>query len=380
MTLPEIPRSPRSGDIRVGASVSLKDLTKRFGDVIAVNAVTLDVAAGEFITLLGPSGCGKTTTIMLVAGFHVPSSGEVLIDERSVGSLPPNHRNVGVIFQNYALFPHMTVAENIAFPLRMRHVNEAEIRRRVESALELVRLPGYGPRFPSQLSGGQQQRVAFARAIVFEPQVLLMDEPLGALDRKLREHMQLEMKSLHDTLGVTIIYVTHDQIEALTMSNRVAVMNNGRIEQVGSPEELYDRPANGFVADFVGESNFMSARVQSVVDETCVVTTQGGLDCVATKTPGIEVGCRVNLFVRPERVVFAPSGVDVANYYEGRIDSIIYMGGVIKYLISLSPSETIAVIAQSGSHIRIPKKDEKVWISWRIEDVRAFAAREEGHT
>jgi ABC-type Fe3+/spermidine/putrescine transport system ATPase subunit len=232
--------------------VILENLTKIFGNVVAVEEIFLEVKRGEFITLLGPSGSGKTTILMMIAGFQIPTSGKIFIEEEMVIYQPPYKRNIGMVFQSYALFPHMTVFDNIAFPLRMRKVKEKEISKSVMRVLDLVELSEYGTRYPKQLSGGQQQRVALARAYVYNPPVLLMDEPLGALDKKLREQMQLEIKHFHESLGVTVIYVTHDQGEALTMSDRVAVMNKGRIEQVGSPTDLYERPSNKFVADFVG--------------------------------------------------------------------------------------------------------------------------------
>src|SRR5262252_3250474 len=244
-----------------GAEVRLEGLVKTFGATRAVDGVTLTAQAGEFLTLLGPSGSGKTTTLSCVAGFAVPTEGEVFIGGTPVTFEPPFKRNVGMVFQNYALFPHMTVAENLAFPLRMRKRPAVEIRERVAGALALVQLEGLGGRAPRQLSGGQQQRVALARALVFEPPVLLMDEPLGALDRKLRIEMQLELKHLHARLGVTVIYVTHDQEEALTLSDHIAVMNRGRIEQVGTPLDLYENPRTRFVAEFIGESNVVEGTV-----------------------------------------------------------------------------------------------------------------------
>ena len=233
-----------STDAGLGARIVLNDVTKYYGDVGAVLGVTLDVAPGEILTLLGSSGSGKTTTLLIVAGFHAPSSGDVWVDERDVTNLPPERRNVGIVFQHYALFPHMSVAENIAFPLRMRGLRSSDICSKVTAALELVRMSGFDTRYPSQLSGGQQQRVALARATVFQPPVLLLDEPLGALDKKLRDKMQLELKELQSKTGITMIYVTHDQTEALSLSDRIAVMHDGRIEQIGTPSDLYERPAN----------------------------------------------------------------------------------------------------------------------------------------
>src|SRR5580698_7950692 len=260
-----------------GAAVVLSGLEKRYDNVGAVRGVSLDIRSGEFLTLLGPSGSGKTTTLMMIAGFEVPSAGDIAIDGRSVVALPPHKRNIGMVFQNYALFPHLTVAENIGFPLKQRGVDRATRARKVAESLELVRLPGYQARTPRQLSGGQQQRVALARAIVFRPRLLLMDEPLGALDKQLREGLQFEMRRLHADLGITFIYVTHDQQEALTMSDHIAVMNEGLIAQVGSPEDIYDRPCDRFVAAFIGESNFLPGVVRSVENGIVVAECAGGI-------------------------------------------------------------------------------------------------------
>src|SRR5262245_30972385 len=249
-----------------GASVSLADLAKKYDRTNAVDGVSLDIRSGEFLTLLGPSGSGKTTTLMMIAGFETPSAGDIAIDGTSVVAMPPYRRNIGMVFQNYALFPHLAVEDNIGFPLKQRGMAKAARTKLVAEALELVRLPGYGGRYPRQLSGGQQQRVALARAIVFKPRLLLMDEPLGALDKQLRESLQLEMRRLHADLGITFIYVTHDQEEALTMSDRVAVMNEGLVAQIGTPEDLYDRPCDRFVASFIGESNFLPAVVRGEED------------------------------------------------------------------------------------------------------------------
>src|SRR6201997_146532 len=259
-----------------GASVSLNDLEKSYNRAAAVGGVSLDIHSGEFLTLLGPSGSGKTTTLMMIAGFETPTRGDIAIDGKSVVAPPPYRRNIGMVFQSYALFPHLTVADNIGFPLKQRGIDRADRLKLVGEALELVHLPGYGERYPRQLSGGQQQRVAVARAIVLRPRLLLMDEPLGALDKQLRESLQLEMRRLHTDLGITFIYVTHDQEEALTMSDRVAVMNDGKVAQIGRPEDLYDRPTSRFVAGFLGESNFLSAVVRRIERDMII------LDCAGT--------------------------------------------------------------------------------------------------
>ncbi len=250
-------------------AVELETVTKRYGDVVAVDSVTLNIAEGEFFSLLGPSGCGKTTTLRLIAGFEMPTSGSVRIRGREMGTTPPFKRPVNTVFQSYALFPHMTVTQNIAFGLEMSKVPRDEIKRRVAEALEMVRLPEMAGRRPRQLSGGQRQRIALARALVNRPQVLLLDEPLGALDLKLRKAMQLELKALQEQVGITFIYVTHDQEEALTMSDRIAVINQGRVYQVGSPLEIYEQPASRFVADFIGETNFLEGRVETVTGSGC---------------------------------------------------------------------------------------------------------------
>jgi putative spermidine/putrescine transport system ATP-binding protein len=282
-----------------GASVVLDHLDKRFGGIVAVDDLCLSIDPGEFITFLGPSGSGKTTTLMLIAGFEVPTAGEIFVDGAPIVRTPSYRRNIGMVFQNYALFPHMTVAENVGFPLKQRGVDRETIAKRVAEVMETVQLAGYQARYPRQLSGGQQQRIALARAIIFNPRVLLMDEPLSALDKQLREGLQLEIKRLHERLGITFIYVTHDQREALVMSDRIAVMNNGRIEQLGSPGNLYDRPANRFVATFVGESNFLEGRVESV-EENKLLVGLGAAKVRAIGRAGCHAGTPVVLTVRPE--------------------------------------------------------------------------------
>ena len=261
------------------------------------------------MTLLGPSGSGKTTTLMMLAGFEIPTAGEIYVDEDPIAAVPPYRRNIGMVFQNYALFPHMTVGENIAFPLQMRKMSRAEITRQTTAVLALVGLPGYEGRYPRQLSGGQQQRVAVARALVFNPRVLLMDEPLGALDKQLREQLQLEIKALHDQLGVTIIYVTHDQEEALVMSDRIAVMNDGRIEQCGLPTELYDEPSTRFVATFIGESNFIDGIVHRLDGDIACVDAPGLGELRAPARAGLAAGAPVALTVRPEKIVADENGL-----------------------------------------------------------------------
>src|SRR6516165_10661302 len=287
-----------------GAKVTLKDLEKNYDRATAVAGVSLDIHSGEFLTLLGPSGSGKTTTLMMIAGFEIPTRGDIAIDGTSVVAQPSYRRNIGMVFQNYALFPHLTAADNIGFPLKPRGIGKADRTRLVGEALELVHLSAFGGRYPRQLSGGQQQRIALARAIVFRPRLLLMDEPLGALDKQLRESLQLEMRRLHADLGITFIYVTHDQEEALVMSDRVAVMHEGLIAQVGTPEDLYDRPCDRFVASFIGESNFLRGVVHGG-ENGMVVADCGGSMLRAIVQTHLSPGETVTLATRPERIHFA---------------------------------------------------------------------------
>ena len=334
---------------RAGATVRLANLSRFYGDVTAVQNVNLSIAAGEFITLLGPSGSGKTTALMMVAGFVYPSAGEIYIDEVPVARLPPQKRDLGMVFQNYALFPHMTVAENIAFPLRVRRVAKDEVRRRVGRVLEIVQLPGFEGRQPRQLSGGQQQRVAMARALVFEPRVLLMDEPLGALDKKLREHLQLELKHIHRRLNVTFVYVTHDQEEALTMSDRIAVMNHGRIEQVGAPTDLYEEPSSVFVADFIGESNLLNGVVRHAEPGALAdIEIPGGQRFRAPQRRPVRAGEAVVASVRPERLALANGAAPTPgeNRWSGRLVETIYVGDATKYRVAVG-DQTLTLKAQN---------------------------------
>lgn len=353
---------------RTGAKVQIRSLTKRFGDILAVKNVSLDIEPGEFITFLGPSGSGKTTTLMMIAGFQIPDQGEIRIDDEPIMFVPPYKRGIGMVFQNYSLFPHMTVQRNIGFPLRMRKVDKKQAQSKIEEALELVKLPGYGSRMPRQLSGGQQQRVALARALVFNPRVLLMDEPLGALDKKLREHMQLEIKQITDTLNITTIYVTHDQSESMTMSNRIAVMNDGRIEQVGSPAEMYDSPANYFVADFIGESNFIDGRIEQTAGDGCSFRTDGGLLCKVNPSPQGKNG-QGHLVIRPEKISLVESGQNFANQFEAIVEEALYLGDITTYWVKLVKDGTRLNVKQQNkfSNHRISKGD-KLLVGWNERD------------
>jgi putative spermidine/putrescine transport system ATP-binding protein len=311
--------------------LELKAIEKHYGPVRAIRDFTLAVLPGEFITLLGPSGSGKSTALKIIAGLDYPTSGEILLDGSSIGKLPPYRREMGMVFQNYALFPHMTVFQNVAFPLTVRRTDKVAVTDRVGAALEMVRLTGLGDRYPSQLSGGQQQRVALARAIVFKPRILLMDEPLGALDRNLREHMKTEILRIHRELGVTVIFVTHDQDEALTMSDRVVVMSAGRIEQVADSRTLYYRPRNRFVAQFLGESNFVDCRVVSVRDGVADVQLPNGARLRSPAVAAAAEGEDAQLFVRPERLFLSPAGNAAQGATRARVRQTVFLGDSTRY-------------------------------------------------
>ncbi len=357
-----------------GASVTLSNLEKtydRANAAKAVDGVSLDIRSGEFLTMLGPSGSGKTTTLMMIAGFETPTAGDISIDGKSVVAMPPYRRNIGMVFQNYALFPHLTVEENVGFPLKQRGVPKAERTKLVAEALELVHLPGYGARYPRQLSGGQQQRVAVARAVVFKPRLLLMDEPLGALDKQLRENLQLEMRRLHADLGITFIYVTHDQEEALTMSDRIAVMNDGKLAQVGSPEDLYDRPDNRFVAGFIGESNFLPAIVRGLEDDVVVAECEGTL--IRALCPGRPTsGQKVTLTTRPERLRFADGawagGEAQHNRLSVTVTEAVFAGERCRYMLQAGDGTSIVLKEPSSAAIRRRAVGERAEIAWSVAD------------
>ncbi len=355
----------------LGARVIFDRIEKRYGSVVAVDDVSLDIAPGEFLTLLGPSGSGKTTTLMMLAGFEIPTAGEIYVDEDPIAAVPPYRRNIGMVFQNYALFPHMTVGENIAFPLQMRRMSKSEIVRQTRAVLDLVGLPGYEGRYPRQLSGGQQQRVAVARALVFNPRVLLMDEPLGALDKKLRERLQLEIKALHDQLGVTIIYVTHDQEEALVMSDRIAVMNDGRIEQCGQPTELYDEPTTRFVADFIGESNFIEGAVARLDGSAVWMEAPGLGELRAPARPGLTPGVAVALTVRPEKIVPVENGVAPdTNILPGVVEDVVFVGEMRRYVVRLPGEQRLVLKAQNRTGVRNYGRGDTIRVGWNVDDCR----------
>jgi len=350
-----------------GAPLRIERLVKRYDNVVAVADVSLEIQGGEFLTLLGPSGSGKTTTLMMIAGFTDLSAGAIWVGDQDMTAVPSYRRGFGMVFQNYALFPHMTIAENIAFPLKMRRIARAERAERVARVLDLVRLPGYGDRYPNQLSGGQQQRVALARALVYNPPVLLMDEPLGALDKKLREELQLEIKRIQGQLGITAIYVTHDQEEALVMSDRIAVMNAGRIEQVDTPQVLYERPATRFVADFIGESNIVPLEI-SHGGEAGPPRLRSGQPVVLPNGGPPQTRDHAELIVRPEKVRFADEEPDLDNVLIGRVTELIYVGDATKYRIQVADHLVLVAKRQNRAGQRTYQAGDEVAVGWRTDD------------
>ena len=335
--------------------VQFKGILKRYGKVVAVEKMNFDIEEGSLVTLLGPSGCGKTTLLRMVAGLEEPTEGDILIKGKRINDTPIHKRNLGMIFQNYALFPHKTIFDNVAFGLKYRDVSKDQIEEKVTRALEMVRLPGVEKRMPSQLSGGQQQRIAMARAIVIEPDVLLMDEPLSALDENLREEMRREVDNLQRMLGVTTIFVTHDQREALSMSDKILVMKDGRKQQEGSPESVYNEPANHFVADFLGHSNFISGEVVDIDNQHVNVKIETGDILIAENKGGFSKGDPVELIVRAQRFDAFPKEefkpVEGLNHFEGRIKDLSYMGGEVSYFIELGAGREIHVISMMRTRI-----------------------------
>jgi putative spermidine/putrescine transport system ATP-binding protein len=356
----------------VRGTVELRGAVKRFGEERAVDGIDITVGAGEFFSLLGPSGSGKTTTLMMLAGFAALDEGRLLVDGVDITGAPPQRRGFGVVFQNYAIFPHLNVFENVAFPLRARGKTDREVRERVGWALDLVQLGGFAERFSRQLSGGQQQRVAIARAIVFEPSIVLMDEPLGALDKNLRYDMQMEIKDIQRRLGMTVIYVTHDQEEAMNMSDRLAILNHGKIEQIGLPREVYERPANRFVGRFLGEANLIPGSLARVAGGEAVVRAAGGREYRARARPGVALGAAVALFARPERIALTAAGADAAangsNRAEGRVYRRSFLGGMMRCVIEVAPELRLTVDIPNVGSARIPEIDERVGLAWAVAD------------
>tara|TARA_Y100000590_G_scaffold179491_1_gene204600 strand:- start:618 stop:1703 length:1086 start_codon:yes stop_codon:yes gene_type:complete len=353
------------------AFVKFEKIDKSYdGEVLVVKDLNLNIQRGEFVTMLGPSGSGKTTTLMMLAGFETPTNGEIFLENKPISKIPPYEREIGMVFQNYALFPHMTVQENLAFPLEVRKFSKSEITDKVKKVLEMVELNEFGTRFPAQLSGGQQQRVALARALVFEPRLVLMDEPLGALDKNLREQMQYEIKHIHERIGITVVYVTHDQSEALTMSNRIAVFNDGVIQQLSTPDVLYEKPENSFVAQFIGENNRFSGTIKSVEGEFCIVEIDGGGSTKALKINVGEVGERTQLSVRPERVSVNDTS-STENKFSGSVEELIYLGDHIRIRLNVSGNNNFIVKIPNEGIINFKEKDN-VNLNWLSEDIRAL--------
>jgi putative spermidine/putrescine transport system ATP-binding protein len=354
------------------AFVRFAEVQKSYdGETLVVKDLNLDIARGEFLTMLGPSGSGKTTCLMMLAGFETATNGGIYLDGREINNLAPHKRDIGMVFQNYALFPHMTVAENLAFPLSVRRMAKADIEARVKGALDMVQLGGFGSRRPAQLSGGQQQRVALARALVFEPRLVLMDEPLGALDKQLRETMQYEIKHIHENLAVTVVYVTHDQSEALTMSDRVAVFNDGVVQQLATPPVLYEKPENAFVAQFIGENNRFVGEVREIANGHCIVEVQGApIRALPVNIEG--VGSRSTLSLRPERVVVDPPAGSFPNVFEARVLELIYLGDHIRARMAVCGNDEFIVKVPNASEHPTLERGNAIRVGWQAEDCRAL--------
>ena len=351
------------------------DVQKTFdGETLVVKNLNVDVAEGEFLTLLGPSGSGKTTSLLMLAGFESITHGDITLAGQSLKSVPPYRRNIGMVFQNYALFPHMTVEENLAFPLEARKMGRSDIETKVKRALDMVQLGAFGKRRPTQLSCGQQQRVAVARALVYEPRLVLMDEPLGALDKQLREQMQYELKHIHENVGVTIVYVTHDQAEALTMSNRIAVFNDGVIQQLASPSALYEEPENAFVAQFIGENNQLTGIVKETDGEICKVEIDGGgiVSALAVNIDG--VGGKTLMSLRPESVRVDPEPGSCEDIFEAKVEELIYLGDHMRVRVNVcNHDDFIIKVPRSGDAPKLGVG--QTWkIGWNSRDCRALDA------
>jgi putative spermidine/putrescine transport system ATP-binding protein len=356
--------------------VEFKRVQKSYdGETLVVKDLNLAMPKGEFLTMLGPSGSGKTTCLMMLAGFETATHGEILLDGKSINNIPPHKRGIGMVFQNYALFPHMTVAENLAFPLEVRKFGKSDREEKVKSALDMVQMGQFGGRRPAQLSGGQQQRIALARALVFEPELVLMDEPLGALDKQLREHMQFEITNLAHSLGITTVYVTHDQTEALTMSDRVAVFDDGRIQQLAPPDVLYEEPENSFVAQFIGENNTLEGVVKSISGNTCVVALDDGEEIDAMPVNVAGVGQRTKVSIRPERVEFNKNRLHPnAHTLKAKVQEFIYMGDIFRFRLSVAGNDNFIVKTRNAPDAVRLMPGEEIEIGWLPQDCRALDA------
>ena len=353
--------------------VRFKNVQKSYdGETLVVKDLNLDIAAGEFVTMLGPSGSGKTTCLMMLAGFETATHGEIELDGRPINNIPPHKRGIGMVFQNYALFPHMTVGENLAFPLKVRKMASSEVDEKVHKALDMVQMVTFIDRKPAQLSGGQQQRIALARALVFEPELVLMDEPLGALDKQLREHMQYEIKHIHENLGVTVVYVTHDQSEALTMSNRIAVFDDGIIQQLADPVTLYEKPENAFVAQFIGENNRLTGMVTSISKSVAAVQLDSGHVVKALSVNNGGKGSRTILSVRPERCVLSEKKSSSLSMLDARIEELIYLGDHIRCRMNVAGDDQFVVKVPNTSGQLGFEIGASLYVGWKTEDCRAL--------
>ena len=345
------------------------------GEILVVKDLNLSLPKGEFLTMLGPSGSGKTTCLMMLAGFETATHGEIMLDGQPINNIPPHKRGIGMVFQNYALFPHMTVAENLSFPLEVRNIGKSDREAKVKRALDMVQMGAFGGRRPAQLSGGQQQRIALARALVFEPELVLMDEPLGALDKQLREHMQFEITRLAHDLGITTVYVTHDQTEALTMSDRVAVFDDGRIQQLAPPDQLYEEPENSFVAQFIGENNTLEGVVKSIDGDACVIQLDNGEEIDAKPVNVTQAGERTRVSIRPERVEFNKNRLrDDAHTLKAEVKEFIYMGDIFRYRLSVAGNDDFVVKTRNAPDAVKLKPGETIDIGWLPQDCRALDA------
>ena len=341
------------------------------GEVLVVKNLNLNISKGEFVTMLGPSGSGETTTLMMLAGFETPTNGEIYLENKPISKIPPYEREIGMVFQNYALFPHMTVQENLSFPLEVRNLSKSDIEEKVKKALDMVELGDFGTRFPAQLSGGQQQRVALSRALVFEPRLVLMDAPLGALDKNLREQMQYEIKHIHERIEITVVYVTHDQSEALTMSNRIAVFDDGVIQQISTPDILYEKPENSFVAQFIGENNRMTGTVKEINGNYCSVDLDGGGSVQALKINVNSVGEKTQLSVRPERVMIKSGESSNINNFTGDVKELIYLGDHIRARLNVCGNDEFIVKIPNEGNIQI-EEGKTINLIWSPDDIRAL--------
>jgi putative spermidine/putrescine transport system ATP-binding protein len=375
-TRPQIWRSSLVEAPRDAAFVEFERVQKSYdGQTLVVKDLNLSIPKGEFLTMLGPSGSGKTTCLMMLAGFETATHGEIRLNGRNINDVPPHKRGIGMVFQNYALFPHMSVAENLAFPLDVRGMTKADKEAKVRRALDMVQMGKFANRRPSQLSGGQQQRIALARALVFEPELVLMDEPLGALDKQLREHMQFEITRLAHNLGITTVYVTHDQTEALTMSDRVAVFNDGVIQQLAPPDELYEAPLNSFVAQFIGENNAMEGVVAAINGNRCLVRLDSGDEIDAKPVNISRVGERTRVSIRPERVEFNKARLrDDAHTLKARVEEFIYMGDMFRTRLSVAGNDDFIIKSRNApDQVRL-QPGQEIEIGWLPEDCRALDA------